>query len=117
MKLARDVISNDQHASSTLTNSKLMSLVNNYIAGIDNYNWDNKELIELKRCDWLESQKALSSLKQEEQTKENFITTLFPHYLGRIYEQQGAKIIAKWEAVKAANSDVDIKELNIASKI
>ncbi len=111
MKFARDVISNDQHASSALTNNKLMSLVNNYIADIDNYNWDNKELIELKRCDLLESQKALSNLKQEQQANENFIDILLPHYLGRIYEQQGAEIIAKWEAVKAANPDVDAKEL------
>ncbi|CAK6519203.1 hypothetical protein [Rickettsia helvetica] len=44
-----------------------MSLVNSYIAGIDNYNWDNKELIELKRCGLAEGQKVLSDLKQEEQ--------------------------------------------------
>ncbi|KDO02208.1 MobA/MobL family protein [Rickettsia tamurae] len=111
IELVRDVISNDRHAASALTNSKLMSLVNNYIAGIDNYNWDNKELLEFKRCDLLESQKALSDLKQEEQVTGNFVQTLFPHYLGRIYEQTGEEIIAKWEAVKAANSDVDVKAL------
>ncbi|MFP3011437.1 MAG: MobA/MobL family protein [Rickettsia sp.] len=111
IKLARDVISNDQHDSSTLTNSKLMSLVNSYIAGIDNYNWDNKELIELKRCGLAEGQKALSDLKQEQQVTGNFVQTLFPHYLGRIYEQQGAAVIEKWEAIKAANSNIDVKEL------
>lgn len=111
IKLAKDVISNDQHDSSALTNSKLISLVNSYIAGIDNYNWDNKELIELKRCGLAEGQKALSDLKQEEQVTGNFVQTLFPHYLGRIYEQQGEEIIAKWEAFKAANSNIDVKEL------
>lgn len=111
IKLARDVISNDQHDPSVLTNSKLMSLVNSYIAGIDNYNWDNKELIELKRCGLAEGQKALSDLKQEQQVTGNFVQTLFPHYLGRIYEQQGEEIIAKWEAVKTANSNIDVKEL------
>ncbi|WP_134820390.1 MobA/MobL family protein [Rickettsia conorii] len=111
IKLARDVISNDQHDSSALTNSKLMSLVNSYIAGIDNYNWDNKELIELKRCGLAEGQKVLSDLKQEEQVTGNFVHTLFPHYLGRIYEQEGEEIIAKWEAVKAANSNINVKEL------
>jgi len=111
IKLASDVISNDQHASRALTNSKLMSLVNSYIAGIDNYNLDNKELIELKRCGLAESQKDLSDLKQEAQVTGNFVQTLFPHYLGRIYEQQGEEIIAKWEAVKAANSNIDVKEL------
>ncbi|MCC8419283.1 MAG: hypothetical protein LN590_07215 [Rickettsia endosymbiont of Glossina mortisans submortisans] len=60
IKLTRDVISNDQHDSSVLTNNKLISLVNSYIAGIDNYNLDNKELIELKRCGLAEGQKALS---------------------------------------------------------
>ncbi|AFC70390.1 hypothetical protein A3305_07460 (plasmid) [Rickettsia amblyommatis] len=111
MDLARDVISNDRHTSSSLTNNKLMSLVNNYIAGIDNYNWDNKELIELKRCDLLESQKSLSDLKQEEQVKENFVQTLFPHYLGRIYQEQGSNIIERWEKVKTANSNIDVQEL------
>ncbi|MGX6960792.1 MAG: MobA/MobL family protein [Rickettsia endosymbiont of Pentastiridius leporinus] len=111
IKLARDVINNDQHDSSALTNSKLMSLVNSYIAGIDNYNWDNKELIELKRCGLAEGQKDLSDLKQEEQVTGNFVQTLLPHYLGRIYEQQGEEIIAKWEAVKASNSNIDVKEL------
>ncbi|AFC71710.1 MobA/MobL family protein [Rickettsia australis] len=111
IELARDVISNNQHASHALTNSKLMSLVNSYIAGIDNYNWDNKALIALKRCDLLESQKALSDLKQEEQVSGHFVQTLLPNYLGRIYEQQGAAVIEKWEAVKAANSNRDVKEL------
>ncbi|GAA5253108.1 hypothetical protein [Candidatus Rickettsia kedanie] len=111
IKLARDVISNDQHDSSVLTNSKLMSLINSYIAGIDNYNWENKELIELKRCGLAEGQKALSDLRQEEQVTGNFVQTLFPHYLGRIYEQQGAEIIEKWEVIKASNSNIDVKEL------
>jgi ATP-dependent exoDNAse (exonuclease V) alpha subunit len=111
IKLARDVISNDQHGSSVLTNSKLMGLVNNYIAGIDNYNLDNKELIELKRCGLAESQHVLSDLKQEQQVTGNFVQTLFPHYLGRIYDQTGAAVIEKWEAVKAANSNIDAKEL------
>ncbi|MCX4084207.1 DUF6371 domain-containing protein [Rickettsia hoogstraalii] len=109
--LARDVISNDQHGSSTLTNKKLMSLVNNLLSGIDNYNWDNRELIELKRCDLAESQEYLSDLKQEEQIIGNFVQTLFPHYLGRIYEQQGSAVIEKWEVIKASNSNIDVQEL------
>ncbi|MFU7501460.1 MAG: AAA family ATPase [Candidatus Tisiphia sp.] len=109
--LSRDVISNDQNSSSTITNKKLMSLVNNLLSGIDNYNWDNKELIELKGCGLAESQQYLSDLKQEEQVTGNFVRTLFPHYLGRIYEQQGAVVIEKWEAVKAANSNIAVKEL------
>jgi ATP-dependent exoDNAse (exonuclease V) alpha subunit len=111
IQLARDVISNDQHGFSALTNKKLMSLVNNLLSGIDNYNWDNKELIELKRCDLLESHRHLSDLRQEEQVTGNFVQTSIPHYLGRIYEQTGEEIIAKWEAVKAANSNIDVKEL------
>lgn len=111
MELARDVISNDQQAFNTLTNKTLMSLVNNLLSGIDNYNWDNKELIELKKSDLLESQKYLSDLKQEEQVIGNFVSTLFPHYLGRIYGQQGATVIEKWEVIKASNSNIDVQEL------
>ena len=93
------------------TTSKLIKRLQKDLSAIDSYIFDNKELIELKRCDLVESQKNLSNLKQEEQGKENFTHTLFPHYLGRIYQGQGAEIIAKWEAVKAANSNVDVKEL------
>ncbi|WP_245969268.1 hypothetical protein [Candidatus Rickettsia colombianensi] len=91
--------------------SKLIRRLQKNLSAIDSYIFDNQELIELKRCDLLENQKALSDLKQEEQVQENFVKTLFPHYLGRIYEQQVTEIITKWEAVKAANADVDIKEL------
>ncbi|WP_103897030.1 MobA/MobL family protein [Rickettsia fournieri] len=81
------------------------------LSSIDSYIFDNKELVELKRSDLLESQQYLSDLKQEEQVTGNFVRTLFPHYLGRIYEQQGSAVIEKWEAVKAANSNIDVQEL------
>lgn len=31
--------------------------------------------------------------------------------MGRIYQEEGAEILAKWEQVKTANPDVDVKEL------
>ncbi|MFV9890614.1 MAG: MobA/MobL family protein [Rickettsia conorii subsp. raoultii] len=81
------------------------------LASIDSYVFDNKELIELKRSDLAESKKNLSDLRQEEQVIGNFVQTLFPHYLGRIYEQQGAEIIEKWEVIKASNSNIDVQAL------
>ena len=101
--------------SNSLETTKSINKVNQRIqkdlASIDSYIFDNKELIALKKGDLLDSQQVLSDLKQEEQVAGNFVQTLFPHYLGRIYEQQGAEIIEKWEAVKAANSNIDVKEL------
>ncbi|MFP3013127.1 MAG: MobA/MobL family protein, partial [Rickettsia sp.] len=91
--------------------NKLNSRIQKDLSSIDSYIFDNKELIELKRGDLLESQRVLSDLKQEEQVTGNFVQILFPHYLGRIYEQQGVAVIEKWEVVKAANSNIDIKDL------
>ncbi|MFP3012227.1 MAG: MobA/MobL family protein, partial [Rickettsia sp.] len=102
-------------ASNSLDATKAINNLNRRIqkdlSSIDSYISDNKELIELKRCDLAESQKRLSDFKQEQELKENFVETLLPHYLGRIYEQQGAAVIEKWEAVKAANSNIAVKEL------
>ncbi|MCZ6903519.1 MAG: MobA/MobL family protein, partial [Rickettsia endosymbiont of Ixodes persulcatus] len=98
-------------SNTTKVASKLIRRLQKDLSSIDSYIFDNKEILELKRCDLLESQKYLSDLKQEKDVKENLVQTLFPHYLGRIYEQQGSDIINRWEAVKAFNSDVDMKEL------
>ncbi|WP_040614939.1 hypothetical protein [Rickettsia endosymbiont of Ixodes scapularis] len=97
-----------QQKPATNTTSKLIGRLQKNLSAIDSFVFDNHELIELKKCDLLENQKVLSDLKQEEQVKENFIETLLPHYLGRVYQEQGAEIIAKWEAVKDANSNIGV---------
>ncbi|KJV91123.1 conjugative transfer TraA domain protein [Rickettsia bellii str. RML Mogi] len=106
---AQKPISNNTNTTKAINN--LNRRIQKDLSSIDSYIFDNQELIELKRGDLLESQEVLSDLKQEQELKENFVETLLPHYLGRIYEQQGAAVIEKWEAVKAANSNIAVKEL------
>lgn len=109
-------ISKSQKPISTNTNTakatnKLNRKIQKALASIDSYVFDNKELMEFRKSDLSESKKALSNLKQERELKENFVETLLPHYLGRIYEQSGTDALDVWHKFKALNPNADIQQL------
>ena len=99
-------------SNSSKATNKLNRKIQKALASIDSYIFDNKELLELKRSDLAESQKCLSDLKQEQELKENFVETLLPHYLGRIYEQSGTDILAVWNRFKVLNPNADVQKLS-----
>jgi ATP-dependent exoDNAse (exonuclease V) alpha subunit len=97
--------------NTTKATNKLNRKIQKALASIDSYVFDNKELMEFRKSDLAESKKCLSDLKQEKELKENFVETLLPHYLGRIYEQPSTDVLDVWDKFKVLNPNADVKKL------